>query len=225
VKPPWRRRKKMVAADLEQCELHHQDETHLDTNPYLCRMWHRRGQQAVLPAAGTTRRLTTFGSVEVFGRGRVEVLCADQSSAGFQLYLEALDQPHTATGREVFLVFDNGSAHCSEVTQAALKERAAWLHVLPLARYCPQLNKKEREWRILKRDARSHLAHSLREFADDILAGLRRLGGARLDIVDRVPDWFLQGHRRPPRPHLGRPKGAKDLRPRARPRRNLDANT
>jgi transposase len=138
------------------------------------------------------------------------VLCADQSSAGFQLDLEALDQRHAATGREITLVFDNGSAHCSEVTRAALQARAAWLHVIPLARYCPQLNKKEREWRVLKRDARSHLAHSLREFADDILAGLRRLGGERLDIVDRVPDWFIAGHRRPPRPHLGRPKGAKD---------------
>jgi transposase len=215
----------MVAADLEHRELHHEDETHLDTNPYITRMWHRRGQQTVLPAAGTNRRLTTFGSVEVFGRGRVEVVCADQSSAGFQLYLEALDQRHAATGREITLVFDNGSAHCSDVSKAALKERAAWLHVLPLARYCPQLNRKEREWRLLKRDARRHLAHSLREFANDILTGLRRLGGERLDIVDRVPDWFLQGHRRPPRPHLGRPKGAKDLRPRARPRRNLPANT
>jgi hypothetical protein len=56
---------------------------------------------------------------------------------------------------------------------------------------------------------------SLRAFADAVLDGLRQLGGERLDIVDRVPDWFIQGHRRPPRPHLGRPKGAKDLRPRA----------
>src|SRR5690242_957758 len=84
VKPLSKRRGKNVAADLEHRELHHEDETHLDTNPYITRMWHRRGQQTVLPAAGTNRRLTTFGSVEVFGRGRVEVLCADQSSAGFQ---------------------------------------------------------------------------------------------------------------------------------------------
>jgi transposase len=216
----------MVAADPEHHELHHQDETHLDTNPYLCRMWHRRGQQTVLSAAGTNRRLTTFGSVEVFGRGRVEVLCADQTSAGFELYLEALDQRHAATGREITLVIDNGPAHCSKVSRAALQARSAWLHVLPLARYCPQLNKKEREWRVLKRDARSHLAHSLRQFADDILAGLRRLGGERLDILDRVPDWFLQGHRRPPtgRPR-GRPKGAKDKVPRAPYHKNLPANT
>jgi transposase len=215
----------MVAAAPERYELHHEDETHLDTNPYLCRVWHRRGQQPTLPAAGTNRRLTAFGSVEIFGRGRVEVLCAQQDSAGFGRYLEALEARHRATGRAVFLALDHASCHESAASQAALARRSAWLHVIPLARYSPHLNKKEREWRYLKRDVRSHLARSLREFADEILAGLAYLGGERLDIIDLVPDWFLQGHRRPLRPHLGRPKGAKDLRPRARPRKNLPADT
>ena len=98
--------------------------------------------------------------------------------------------------------------------------------MLWLARYSPQFNKKEREWRVLKRDARGHLARTLRAFVDGILAGLRRLGGERLDIVDRVPDWWLAGHRKPPtgRPR-GRPKGAKDTKPRAPRRTNLPAPT
>ncbi len=214
-----------MAGDLARLELHHEDETHLDTNPYLGSVWHRRGQQPLLPAAGTNRRLTVFGSVEVFGRGRVEVLQARQDSAGFAAYLQVLEHRHAATGREVFLVLDHASCHDSGQSQAALAARSAWLHVLPLAHYSPHLNRKEREWRYLKRDTRSHLPHSLREFADDILVGLRRLGGDRVDVVDLVPDWFSQGHRRPTRPHLGRPKGAKDLRPRARPRRNQPAST
>ncbi len=96
-----------------------------------------------------------------------------------------------------------------------------------LARYSPHLNPKEREWRYLKRDARSHLAGTLREFVDEILAGLTRLGGVRLDIEDRVAEWFIAGHRKAPtgRPP-GRPKGAKDSRPR-KPydRKNLPAHT
>jgi transposase len=215
-----------VAAEPERYEFHHQDETHLETNPYLCRVWHRKGAQPTLPAAGTNRRVTTFGSVEVFGRGRVEVVCAGQDSACFRLYLEALDARHAATGREVYLALDNGPAHTSAASRAALDARRAWLHVIWLARYSPQLNRKEREWRVLKRDARSHLARSLREFVDEILAGLHQLGGARLDIVDRVPDWFLAGHRKAPtgRP-AGRPNGAKDPRPRAPRRQNLPART
>ena len=162
--------------------------------------------------------------MEVFGRGRVEVLGATAGSAGFAQYLAALDARHTATGREVFLVLDNGSAHRSDASRAALAARAPWLHPVWLARYCPQLNHKEREWRRLKRDARSHLAPTLRTFADEILAGLAQLGGERCDVVDAVPPWFLDGHRRPPtgRPP-GRPKGAKDSYPRAPYRTKLPA--
>ena len=197
----------------------------METNPYLTRVWHRRGEQPTIPAAGTNRRLTVFGSVEVFGRGRVEVVCAGQDSASFGRYLAALDARHTATGKEMFLALDNGPCHTSDTSRAALTARAAWLHVIWLAKYSPQLNRKEREWRVLKRDARGHLAPSLRAFVDGILQGLRQLGGERLDIVDEVPEWFLAGHRRPPtgRPR-GRPKGAKDSRKRPPYRKRAEAN-
>ena len=192
----------------------------------LNRVWHRKGVQPTIPAAGTNRRVTDLGSVEIFGRGRVEVVCGSQDSAAFQLYLDALDARHQATGREVFLALDNGPCHTSKVSQAALAQRAGWLHLIWLAKYSPELSKKEREWRYLKRDVRGHLARNLRSFVDEIVAGLHRLGGERLDIVDRVPDWFLAGHRRPPtgRPR-GRPRGAKDSVPRAKQCTNLPAPT
>lgn len=214
-----------MAAEPERYELHHEDETHVETNPYLSRVWHRRGVQPTVPAAGTNRRLTVFGSREALGRGRVEVLCAGQDSACFGRYLAALDARRAATGKEVFLALDNGPCHASAASRAALAARAEWLHVIWLAKYSPELNPKEREWRLLKRDHRGHLAPSLRAFADGILDGLRQLGGERLDIVDAVPDWFLAGHRREPtgRPP-GRPKGAKDSYKRAPHRKRAAAN-
>jgi hypothetical protein len=165
---------------------------------------------------GTNRRVTTFGSVEVSGRGRVEVVCATQTSADFLLYLQALDARHTATGREMYVVLDHGPCHTSKSSQDALAARATWLHVIWLARYSPELNKKEREWRVPKRDTRGHLARSLREFVDEIVAGLRTLGGTLVEVIDHVPAWFLAGHRRPPTGRsAGRPKGAKDSYKRA----------
>ncbi len=207
---------KKVAAEPERYEMHYQDETHVETNPYLHKVWHRRGVQPTIPAAGTNRRVTVFGSTEALGRGRVEVLCPAQDSACFALYLATLDARHAATDKEVYLVLDNGPCHTSKATKAALAERAAWLHVIWLAPYSPHLNPKECEWKVLKRDARSHLAPTLRAFVDEIAAGLRHLGGDRLDIVDHVPDWFIAGHRKEPtgRPP-GRPKGAKDSYKRA----------
>jgi transposase len=168
-----------------------------------------------------------FGSVEAFGRGRVEVVCAGQDSACFLEYLKALEKRHRETERKMILVLDHGPCHTSKVSRAALAEREEWLEVIWLARYSPHLNLKEREWRYLKRDVRAHLAESLREFVDEILEGLGWLGGERQDIIDKVPEWFIAGHRKAPtgRPP-GRPKGAKDSRSR-KPyeRKNLPAPT
>ena len=208
----------------ERYELHYEDETHVETNPYLCKVWHRRGAQPMVPAAGTNRRVTVFGSIEALGRGRVEVICAGQDSACFERYLEGLDARHAATQKEIYLVLDNGPCHTSQASQAALAQRADWLHVIPLAKYSPELNPKEGEWRRLKRDVRSHLAPTLRTFVDEIVVGLHQLGGERVDIVDLVPEWFIAGHRKAPTGRApGRPKGAKDSYKRA-PYRKQDAN-
>jgi DDE superfamily endonuclease len=206
--------------------LHFEDETHLDTNPYLSRVWHRVGMQPMLPAAGTNRRLTVFGSVEARGRGRIELLTVQQDSAGFARYLAALDARHEATGRAIILVLDNGPCHVSQISRAALAARSDWLEVIRLARYSPHLNPKEHEWRRLKRDHRGHLASTLRQFVDAAAAGLAGLGGAECAIIDAVPQWWLDGHRKEPtgRPP-GRPRGAKDRRPRVRRAASLPAHT
>ncbi len=102
------RRGKVVEIAPDRYELHYQDESHLETNPYLHKVWHRIGTQATIASVGINRRLTVFGSVEAFGRGRVEVVCEGQYSACFLRYLEALDRRHRETGREVILVLDNG---------------------------------------------------------------------------------------------------------------------
>ncbi len=216
----------MVDIDPDHYELHYQDESHLETNPYLYKVWHRIGTQATIAAVGINRRPTVFGSVEAFGRGRVEVLCAGQDSACFLMYLEALEQRHRETGREIFLVLDNNSCHTSRVSRGALDEGRDWLHVIWLAKYCPRLNLIEREWKYLKRDVRSHLARTLDVFITEIIDGLKRLGGIRSDIVDKVPQWFREGHRKPPtgRPP-GRPRGSKDSKPRKPYGKKLHAGT
>jgi len=86
-------------------------------------------------------------------------------------YLELLEAHQQTVQREISLVLDNGSAQTSEGSEQALAARQDWLPVIGLAKYAPQLNPKERAWRYLKRDARSHLAASLRDFVDGILCG------------------------------------------------------
>ena len=79
---------KKVASAPERYELQYQDETHVETNPYLAKQWHRIGQQQRIASVGVNRRVTVFGSKESRGRGRVEVVCGGQDSACFARYLE-----------------------------------------------------------------------------------------------------------------------------------------
>ena len=126
-----------MRAESERSELHFQDETHLETNPYLARTWHRKGKQPTVPGVGINRRVTVFGSVEALGRARVELVRAAQDTAGFVRYLELLDGHHQAVQREIYLVLDNGSAHTSRLSTLALRAREDWLHVIWLAKYAP----------------------------------------------------------------------------------------
>ncbi len=78
---------KKVASAPERYELHYQDETHVETNPYLAKQWHRIGRQQRIASVGVNRRVTVFGSKESRERGRVEVVCGGQDSACFAHYL------------------------------------------------------------------------------------------------------------------------------------------
>ena len=226
--PNWPRWGKKGRAEPERDARPFQDETHVETHPSRCRVWHRKGTQPTLPGVGTNRRVTVLGSGAVLGRTRLELVRAGQDTAGFVRSLELLDAQQQALQRALSLVLESGSAPTSQASLQALAARHDWRHVLWLATYAPQLNPKEREWRRLKRDARRHLATDLRAFVDGILAGLQQLGGTCCTSVDAVPPWFLEGHRKPPtgrRP--GRPVGAKDSSKRApyRRKKNLAAPT
>jgi len=178
-------------------------------------MWQRRS--AGTRAGGTGARRP--------GHRRVRAL---RSCATFVRYLELLEAHQQAVGREISRVLDQGSAHTSRRSTQAVRQRRGWRHVIWLAKSAPQLNAKEREWRSLKRDARSHLAASLRDFVDDILVGLRPLGGTCCMMVDEGPQWFLDGRRQPPTGRsVGRPVGATDSYKRApyRLTKNLPTDT
>ena len=222
----WRRWGKKVAATPAVYEVHFGDETHVDTNPCLYRVWHRRGQQAITPAAGTNRRLSVIGSITTTGHDGIAVLTDRADSAAFGRYLAALDVRHEITGHRIILVLDNGSCHTSKLTRAAIADRAAWLEVIFLSRYSPELNPIERAWNRLKREHRTHLAPSLPTLVTEVLAGLRALGGNPCDIVNAVPQWWLDGHKRPPTGRkAGRPVGARDTHPRKPRSQNLPAST
>ena len=51
-----------MAAHPERYELHFEDETHLDTNPHLSRVWHRVGARCSVTGSGRLGRRDPVGS-------------------------------------------------------------------------------------------------------------------------------------------------------------------
>jgi hypothetical protein len=106
------------------------------------------------------------GSVDGLRRARLELVRAAQDSARCVRDLELLEAHHPAVQREIDLVLDTGSAHPSGCSLHALAQRRDWRHVIWLAQSAPHLNPQERAWRSLKRDARAHLAATVRDCVD-----------------------------------------------------------
>ena len=155
---------------------------------------------------GTNRRVTVSGNVEAFGRRRVEVV------AKVRTWPVSCSTP--SDGR---LPRGDGQGDVPGPGQQPLSHQRGQPRgpdgpagvAAPdfLSHYGPHLNPKEREWRYFKRDCRSHLARTPRGFVDGIPKGLKNLGGARRDVVDEVPEWFITGHRKAPTGrHLAGPR-------------------
>ena len=214
-----------MAAQPERYELHFEDETHLDTNPYLSRVWHRIGTQPTLPAAGTNRRLTVFGSVEARGRGRIELLrCSKIRPGSPAIWRPWMPGTRRRDGRSSWCWTTVPAMSARPPRPPSRRGRLAGGHPPGPLQPAPQ-SQGARVAR-LKRDHRGHLASTLRQFVDAAAAGLAGLGGEECAIIDEVPQWWLDGHRKEPtgRPP-GRPHGAKDRTPRARRAASLPART
>jgi transposase len=54
------------------------------------------------------------------------------------------------------IVLDNGPVHTSKATREALAARQHWLRPERLAKYAPELNDIEHEWKTLKADRLAH---------------------------------------------------------------------
>ena len=70
---------------------------------------------------------------------------------------------------------------CSTARSRGVRTSCGW------PRMPPQVNRKEREWRYLKRETRNHLAATPREFVDALLTSVRELGATSCTIVTRCP--------------------------------------
>jgi transposase InsO family protein len=129
------------------------DESEALTHPYLAHRWAKRGQDLRIEAPGVAKRRAILGVREAITGEMLVCTSASKKSSDFIDLLAQVDLwygPESCQHRlPVVLVLDNGPIHTSKASRAALAARG-WLSVEWLAKYAPELNAIERDWRHLK---------------------------------------------------------------------------
>lgn len=145
------------------------DESEALTHPYLARAWAKRGADLRVEAPGQAQKIAMIGALDFVSRQLTVVTSQTKRSADFIALLEWLDRIHGpkpgAACKPVTIVLDNGPIHASKTARAALAEREHWLTPEWTAKYAPELNDIEREWKTLKAH---HLAHKTFKNRDDL---------------------------------------------------------
>jgi transposase len=147
------------------------DESEALTHPYLAHAWAKRGADLRVEAPGQSQTIAMMGALDFVSRQLTVVTSQTKRSADFIALLERLDRIHGpksgAACKAVTIVLDNGPIHTSKTTRAALAERKHWLTPEWLAKYAPELNDIERDWKTLKAH---HLAHKTFKNRDSLKA-------------------------------------------------------
>ena len=105
-------------------------------------------------APGQSQKIAIMGALDFVSRQLTVATSQTKRSADFIAMLERLDQIHGpkpgAACKPVIIALDNRPIHTSKATRAALAARKHWLTPEWLAKYAPELNDIERDWKTIK---------------------------------------------------------------------------
>lgn len=145
------------------------DEAEASTQPYLARVWAKRGADLRVQAPGKAVKRALFGA-RIHASGELIVQTSPtKDSAALCRFPDQLKRQ--AQSKPLHLVRDNGPIHKSRSTQAALAQAQGWLTVEWSPPYAPELNDIERDWRHLKTH---YLAHQTFTNIDSLERTLHR---------------------------------------------------
>lgn len=136
------------------------DESEALTHPYLARAWAKRGADLRVEAPGQADTVAMIGALDFATQELIVGTSTTKRSADVIALLERLDRRYGPQPgelcRPVRIVLDNGPAHRSKATLAALAERQHWLSPEWLPKYATELNDIERTWKHLKGQCLAH---------------------------------------------------------------------
>ena len=134
------------------------DESHFSTQPYVQRAWGRVGEKKKITTVKKKGSCTIFGALNAVSKKCYWKVAQKGNSEAFIAFLRQLRQ--TFSTGTIMLILDNASIHRSKKVKAFLKQNA-WIEILHIPPYSPELNPIERFWGWLKAKI-----YSQKEFSD-----------------------------------------------------------
>ena len=123
------------------------DETGVYLLPALVRTWAPRGETPLLHAKLSKAHLSVISAVTPEGAIYYHLQQTSYESAAI---LRFLDQLHGMIPGNLLIIWDGASIHKSDEVCAYVQQAAAWLKIVPLPGYAPELNPDEGVGRYLK---------------------------------------------------------------------------
>ena len=144
------------------------------THSCLARAWAKRGADLRVEAPGQPARIAMTGALDFVSRQLIVETSKTKRSADAIALLERRGRIYGAKigdvrpgveRKRVAIVPGTGPVHTSKATRDALAARRHWLRPEWLAKYPPELNDIEHEWKTLKGH---HLAHQIFKNVDSL---------------------------------------------------------
>ena len=132
-------------------ELWSVDECHFQQHGSRCRMWvPPEDKDPILLHAPTRKSVACFGAVTLRTGQFVRTICKVFNAVTFQRFLTHLLR-YRRRGRRMILILDNARYHHAVILASFLHQHAAYMKLLFLPPYSPQLAPIERVWKLTRR--------------------------------------------------------------------------
>ncbi len=159
------------------------DETGLSERPFIRRTWARRGRTPIVASSGSWKKLALSGVIVTDPEGKSPRLLL-RSIAGTVNAAEVVhflkDIKRHLRGKKLMLFMDGLPAHRSKVVQKHIRSQRAWLRVVRLPAYAPEMNPIEYLWGAMKKKYLANLTPELSVIGRELRRCRKKISDKRL---------------------------------------------
>lgn len=151
----------------------------------LSRTWFAKGQQKIIPTYGKHWGAKLIGTLD-YETG--EVFCVQEEQYTAKEFLSFLEKVMVKyKGKRIVMILDNARIHHAELIQPFLEKNKAWLTLVYLPPYSPNLNMIEELWGWMKSSVINNVFFdSVQKIRKAVQGFIRNINETPAATVDRL---------------------------------------